>query len=365
MLTDAALEGKTDRLLGLKENVIIGKLIPAATGLRRYRRLEIEPSEPVPRPSPEEIGPARRAGAGGRAGPHRLRPRGLRLRRRRRGRRRLRRRAGRPRGAAAGRRQGVGRRQSREHEKAPDTGAFSYGASSHCFGWSRVRDLYGSQGPTGPLRPTAPAATCQWPPAPIRRPSAAAAPRGSSVMPTAASVCTSSVGALRSVGPGSQRSSRCRRSRRRAGRRRTRRSPRASSARSRTRRGRRRSGRAGSRQLEQVGEVLVRLLLPAGRPDELEAVGEPLKARARSRCRCSGGSRPPSGSGPGGSFSGGKPNRLMTPSTSTNRIGRSCAILLHFVYAASELFRRRGNMFTGSLLQAVGAVPQAGRRQGR
>ncbi len=56
VLTDAALEGKTDRLLGLKENVIIGKLIPAATGLRRYRRLEIEPSEPIPRPSPEEIG---------------------------------------------------------------------------------------------------------------------------------------------------------------------------------------------------------------------------------------------------------------------------------------------------------------------
>jgi DNA-directed RNA polymerase subunit beta' len=56
VLTDAALEGKTDRLLGLKENVIIGKLIPAATGLRRYRRLEIEPAEPLPRPSPEEIG---------------------------------------------------------------------------------------------------------------------------------------------------------------------------------------------------------------------------------------------------------------------------------------------------------------------
>jgi DNA-directed RNA polymerase subunit beta' len=56
VLTDAALEGKTDRLLGLKENVIIGKLIPAATGLRRYRRLEIEPAEPMPRPSPEEIG---------------------------------------------------------------------------------------------------------------------------------------------------------------------------------------------------------------------------------------------------------------------------------------------------------------------
>jgi DNA-directed RNA polymerase subunit beta' len=56
VLTDAALEGKTDRLLGLKENVIIGKLIPAATGLRRYRRLEIEPTEPIRRATPEEIG---------------------------------------------------------------------------------------------------------------------------------------------------------------------------------------------------------------------------------------------------------------------------------------------------------------------
>ncbi|MGA9859308.1 MAG: hypothetical protein WBQ18_15695, partial [Solirubrobacteraceae bacterium] len=43
------LEGKIDRLNGLKENVIIGKLIPAATGLKRYRRIEIEPSEPLPR----------------------------------------------------------------------------------------------------------------------------------------------------------------------------------------------------------------------------------------------------------------------------------------------------------------------------
>ena len=38
MLTDASIEGKVDHLLGLKENVIIGKLIPAATGLKRYRR---------------------------------------------------------------------------------------------------------------------------------------------------------------------------------------------------------------------------------------------------------------------------------------------------------------------------------------
>ena len=49
VLTDAALEGKMDRLIGLKENVIIGKLIPAATGLKRYRTIEIEPAEPLPR----------------------------------------------------------------------------------------------------------------------------------------------------------------------------------------------------------------------------------------------------------------------------------------------------------------------------
>ena len=56
VLTDAALEGKVDRLLGLKENVIIGKLIPAATGLKHYRTLEIEPTEPVARPTADEIG---------------------------------------------------------------------------------------------------------------------------------------------------------------------------------------------------------------------------------------------------------------------------------------------------------------------
>jgi DNA-directed RNA polymerase subunit beta' len=49
VLTDASIEGKVDRLLGLKENVIIGKLIPAATGLKRYRTIEIRPSEPVTR----------------------------------------------------------------------------------------------------------------------------------------------------------------------------------------------------------------------------------------------------------------------------------------------------------------------------
>jgi DNA-directed RNA polymerase subunit beta' len=48
VLTDAAIEGKVDRLLGLKENVIIGKLIPAATGLKKYRGIDIEPTEPLP-----------------------------------------------------------------------------------------------------------------------------------------------------------------------------------------------------------------------------------------------------------------------------------------------------------------------------
>jgi DNA-directed RNA polymerase subunit beta' len=48
VLTDAAIEGKKDDLYGLKENVIIGKLIPAATGLRNYRMIEIEPAEPLP-----------------------------------------------------------------------------------------------------------------------------------------------------------------------------------------------------------------------------------------------------------------------------------------------------------------------------
>jgi len=49
VLTDASIEGKVDHLLGLKENVIIGKLIPAATGLKRYRTIEIGPSEKVPK----------------------------------------------------------------------------------------------------------------------------------------------------------------------------------------------------------------------------------------------------------------------------------------------------------------------------
>ncbi len=45
VLTQAAMEGKSDPLMGLKENVIIGKLIPAGTGLAKYRDIKVEPTE--------------------------------------------------------------------------------------------------------------------------------------------------------------------------------------------------------------------------------------------------------------------------------------------------------------------------------
>ncbi|MGB4177992.1 MAG: DNA-directed RNA polymerase subunit beta' [Halanaerobiales bacterium] len=48
VLTEAALEGKVDRLLGLKENVIIGQLIPAGTGMRRYREIDLVDEKGLP-----------------------------------------------------------------------------------------------------------------------------------------------------------------------------------------------------------------------------------------------------------------------------------------------------------------------------
>ena len=39
VLTDAAIKGKNDKLMGLKENVIIGKLIPAGTGTKSYKNI--------------------------------------------------------------------------------------------------------------------------------------------------------------------------------------------------------------------------------------------------------------------------------------------------------------------------------------
>ena len=63
VLTDAAIKGKVDPLLGLKENVIIGKLIPAGVGMKRYRAAEVEninPENPIPMPTPEPQKPQRR-----------------------------------------------------------------------------------------------------------------------------------------------------------------------------------------------------------------------------------------------------------------------------------------------------------------
>lgn len=45
VLTDAAIKGKRDYLLGLKENVIIGKLVPAGTGMAVYRDVELKEDE--------------------------------------------------------------------------------------------------------------------------------------------------------------------------------------------------------------------------------------------------------------------------------------------------------------------------------
>ena len=47
VLTDAAIKGKVDHLVGLKENVIIGKLIPAGSGLNCYRDFEENTDETV------------------------------------------------------------------------------------------------------------------------------------------------------------------------------------------------------------------------------------------------------------------------------------------------------------------------------
>ncbi len=54
VLTDAAIKGKTDELLGLKENVIIGKLIPAGTGLKKYKNLRINTEREKPQEEPEK-----------------------------------------------------------------------------------------------------------------------------------------------------------------------------------------------------------------------------------------------------------------------------------------------------------------------
>ena len=47
MLTEAAISGRVDYLRGLKENVIMGRLIPAGTGLGAYKHLDIEVETPL------------------------------------------------------------------------------------------------------------------------------------------------------------------------------------------------------------------------------------------------------------------------------------------------------------------------------
>ncbi len=53
MLTEASISGKVDYLRGLKENVTMGRLIPAGTGFEYYRNVRIPADEPPPPPPPQ------------------------------------------------------------------------------------------------------------------------------------------------------------------------------------------------------------------------------------------------------------------------------------------------------------------------
>ena len=54
MLTEASISGKVDHLRGLKENVTMGRLIPAGTGFEYYRNVRIPADEPPPPPPPPQ-----------------------------------------------------------------------------------------------------------------------------------------------------------------------------------------------------------------------------------------------------------------------------------------------------------------------
>jgi len=56
VLTEASIKGKVDPLIGLKENVIIGKLIPAGTGMAKYRQLKVK--EVIPQIGTESLAEA-------------------------------------------------------------------------------------------------------------------------------------------------------------------------------------------------------------------------------------------------------------------------------------------------------------------
>ena len=55
VLTEAAIAGRADYLRGLKENVIVGRLIPAGTGMPAYREIYLEKEEAPPPPTLEEL----------------------------------------------------------------------------------------------------------------------------------------------------------------------------------------------------------------------------------------------------------------------------------------------------------------------
>ena len=54
VLTEASISGRIDYLRGLKENVTMGRLIPAGTGFEYYRQVRIPPDEPPPPPAPPQ-----------------------------------------------------------------------------------------------------------------------------------------------------------------------------------------------------------------------------------------------------------------------------------------------------------------------
>jgi DNA-directed RNA polymerase subunit beta' len=55
VLTDAAIKGRVDPLIGLKENVIIGKLVPAGTGMKCYTDVTVHDRFPTPPPIPLSV----------------------------------------------------------------------------------------------------------------------------------------------------------------------------------------------------------------------------------------------------------------------------------------------------------------------
>jgi DNA-directed RNA polymerase subunit beta' len=57
VLTDAALSGRRDELVGLKENVIVGHMVPAGTGFKKYLALKIHRDEPEVQEPPVEEAP--------------------------------------------------------------------------------------------------------------------------------------------------------------------------------------------------------------------------------------------------------------------------------------------------------------------